>query len=499
MVATLEQEHERGISRQARTAGRRGASVGVASRAGNRRVASRLAKRRSSSTTSANVRPTRVHRRHISLARPLLANPARGASGSPSMLNPWLDAQAINLVRHVGALRPFKREEFGTGAEAPTEGHVQAVNTLINSLRADLIRWTQRLTRQVAVSRKQPTSDNLRALVDIKERSHLWVQAIEKVWDFYLELFSQRQTRFGLWLLACDRVALDCYQVAYTHLGVARSVPAPPPMSYLRTGFSPATFRRSIPLKRLGHQMNPFPLIQLPYHRLVNPWTLGAMLHEVSHNLQNELGLAEDVPRAIARRLLAAGHSKFVTSTWVRWNRETFSDMSGLLLGGPGIVPSLMDVVGRSHQSTLNYLPRGPHPTPYLRTFLSTELLKRMGFGEESEQYARAWKKIYSNPHEGNIPKPLLDTYEDVIPLVVDTICYKPYHSLGNKTLAQVLPFAAKEQAMVEEAARRMSKGIDPGIVPERFMIGAARFAVDNRLAPPERITRNFYTELARR
>ena len=58
-----------------------------------------------------------------------------------------------------------------------------------------------------------------------------------------------------------------------------------------RTGFSPATFRRNLPLRRLGRQLNPFPLIQLPYHRLVNPWTLGAVLHEVSHNLQNDLGL----------------------------------------------------------------------------------------------------------------------------------------------------------------------------------------------------------------
>ena len=40
-------------------------------------------------------------------------------------------------------------------------------------------------------------------------------------------------------------------------------------------------------------QLNPFPLVQLPYHRLVNPWTLGAVMHEVSHNLQTDLGLSK--------------------------------------------------------------------------------------------------------------------------------------------------------------------------------------------------------------
>jgi hypothetical protein len=52
---------------------------------------------------------------------------------------------------------------------------------------------------------------------------------------------------------------------------------------------------------------------------------------------------------------------------------------------------------------------------------------------------------------------------------------------------------------MTEEAAERMSRGIDPGIVPARFLVGATRSAIDRRLAPPELIARNFYLELTRR
>jgi len=70
---------------------------------------------------------------------------------------------------------------------------------------------------------------------------------------------------------------------------------------------------------------------------------------------------------------------------------------------------------------------------------------------------------------------------------------------LGNKSLAQVFPLAQKDQRMIEEAARRLGQGTDPGVVPERFLIGAARFALDNRLARPEVIKENFYKELARR
>ncbi len=428
----------------------------------------------------------------------------RGATASqtrrvPSVLLPWLRAQAINVTRHAEALRPFRREEFGTTAVTPTEGHLQAVNELITSLRTGLLQMTKSATTAVESATADPSTPRLQQVVKTKERAHNWVRTIERIWDFYFELFGQRQSHFADWLLSCDRIALDCYQDVYMGLGTAKSIPAPPPFSYMRTGFSPATFRRGIPLRRLGKQMNPFPLIQLPYHRLVNPWTLGAILHEVSHNLHNDLGLERAIPVSIGRRLLRGGCGRMVAATWMRWNRELFADLSGLLLGGPAVVGSLLDVVGRSPTTVLGYDPRGVHPTPYLRTFLSLELLRRLGFVEEAEQYRRMWMRLYPNPHAGNLPPELLDQFPRVIAQIVDTVCFRPYPQLGNKSLSQVIRFAPKEQQMIEEAARRLATGTDPGVVPERFMIGAARFALDHRLASPEAITDNFYKELARR
>ena len=108
----------------------------------------------------------------------------------------------------------------------------------------------------------EPAPANLHSMVRHKERAHDCVHAIERIWDFYFELFGQRLSQpYADWLLSCDRVALDCYQAAFLGLGAARSIPAPPPFTYMRTGFSPATFRRGIPLTRLGKQINPFPLI----------------------------------------------------------------------------------------------------------------------------------------------------------------------------------------------------------------------------------------------
>jgi hypothetical protein len=420
-------------------------------------------------------------------------------SATQPVLSPWLRTQALNLGRHTAALHDFQRDEFGTGAEAPSEGHILAVNQLLARLRLELTkraRWMNRLVRSTLAGSRR---DLLTAILTHKHLSHTWVQRIERIWDFYLELFGQRQSRFGFWLLSADRIALDCYQVAYLGVGREKSVPAPPPFCYMRTGFGPATYKRGIRLKRLGRELNPFPLVQLPYHRLVNPWTLGAILHEVSHNLQSDLGLSRSVPLAIGRRLLHAGFGMDVARVWVRWNRETFADLSAVLLGGPAVVASLMDVVGRAPQITLFFSATGVHPTPYLRVLISVEMLRRMGFKEEAEKFGRAWRTLYPDPQAGNFPPKFLRTASQATALVVDTICYRPFKDLGDKSLALVCQFGQKEQRMIEEAARRMAQGTDPGIVPARFLIGAARFALDNRLASAEVIKKNFYSELARR
>jgi hypothetical protein len=415
------------------------------------------------------------------------------------ILPAWLHAQAINVTRHAAGLHPFTSDEFGSDAASPTEGHIRAVNTLISGLREKLLDLTAKVTEAAKAAVDDPSPRNVTRLVTTKDYAHSVVQATEKVWDFYFELFGQRQTRFADWLLSCDRVALDCYQYTYLGIGLAKSVPAPPPFSYMRTGFSPATFRRDFPLERLGSLHNPFPLIQLPYHRLMNPWTLGAVLHEVSHNLQNDLALDKVVPQAIERRLVGAGMPAFIAATWKRWNRELFADVCGLMFGGPSIVASLMDVVGRSRENTLTFTAGAPHPTPFLRTLISCELLRRMGFEHDATEYRRAWLRLYPSPRSGDIPRAMMDTFDHACSLVVDTVCYQPYEQLGGKTLAQVIRFEPKEQSMIEEAAQRLSNGTDPGIVPERFLIGAARIAFDRKLARPGVITKHFYRDLARR
>ncbi|WP_370966466.1 hypothetical protein [Amycolatopsis sp. cg9] len=416
------------------------------------------------------------------------ARPTAGES-----LAGWARTQVTNARRHTAALRPFRWEEFGDPATGPSRAHLVAVNRMMTTLRGPLRTSVQAVDR--AAAEPVDPAELLRA----KSRAHHWVRATEQIWNFYLDLFNQRQTAFAPWLVACDRIALDCYQYAYLGLGRWRPIPTPPPFCYLRHGGGPATSRRGIPLRRLGNRLNPFPLIQLPYHRLVNPWTLGAVLHEVSHNLQNDLGLARAIPLRLATRLTEAGVPAEVVAVWVRWNRETFADLAAVSLGGPAVVGSLIDVIGRTSLETLGFSPRAVHPVPYLRAKLSIELLRRMGFRRHADSYAELWRRLYPGAKLFGAPDALQATAATAIPAVVDAMCFTSYPSLGNRPLAAVLRFEPKEQAMIEEAAERLADGVSPGVVPERFLIGAVRFALDRRMAPPRRLVGFFMEELGRK
>src|SRR5262245_52711975 len=90
----------------------------------------------------------------------------------PRELLTGLRVQADNAQRHVAALRPFTRAEFGTGPEAPTEGHVRSTNELLAMLRDDLQGRVRTLERTVQSATNVPSQSNLRRLVSDKERAH---------------------------------------------------------------------------------------------------------------------------------------------------------------------------------------------------------------------------------------------------------------------------------------------------------------------------------------
>ncbi|KYC35594.1 hypothetical protein WA1_07160 [Scytonema hofmannii PCC 7110] len=420
--------------------------------------------------------------------------------GEYRLLDNWLNIQSINLTRHAKSLRPFERDEFGTSPAAPSEAHIEAVNRLLDKFRVKLMEMARWVEASVNAARREPTLERLQMFLDRKQRASNRVVYVEGIWDFYFDLFVQRLSSFGERLRAVDRIAIGCYEKVYTGLGIAKPTPTLLPFSYADSGFSPATFRRGVPLQKLRFNPNLFPLIVLPQHRLDNVWALSSVLHEVSHNLQADLGLWEEVPARIYQRLIFEGYfPRRVARTWANWHKEMMADMFALLLGGPAAVESLMDVVGRSTSDTLRFNPESVHPTPYLRVLINLILLRRLGLNQMAADLTRVWKRLYPRITASDIPPVFIKTFYPAAELVVDTMVFQRYHQFGNKSMAQVVAFGPEHMGIIELAGQRLAVGRDPGTIPVRLMISAARFALDRQLADPQSITDNFYRILGRR
>ncbi|URD60742.1 hypothetical protein M8312_13340 [Sphingomonas sp. KRR8] len=429
---------------------------------------------------------------------PVIAGPrpvVRG--GAVPALSFFALRTSVNARRHANALRCFRRHEFGSGPEAPGPAHIEAVNDMLRAARRSGLAEDRRLA---AACRAAVSGDDAAcaAMLTAKERHQTLSGEVEKLWEFYFNLFNQRRGPFATLLSGMDRIALDCYQAIYLGLGRARSIPSPSPFTYLETGFGPATFRRGVRLSLIGAKANPFPLVKVPYHRLINPWSLGAIPHEVSHNLQNDLGLWELMPRQILATFAKAGLPRRNAAVWARWHKESYADLAGTLLIGPAYVGSLMDVVGRSRPGAANFSDEAVHPTPIIRVLLNIELLQRMGFGDDARQFRAAWDKLYPSSAWAQVPAWVRDKLPAQISAMVTAICYSPSPEYGGKCLAEVARFEPKHALLTQEAAVRLEAGDSTGVLPERFLIGAARLALARGKVSPETIYRSFYATLGR-
>jgi hypothetical protein len=425
---------------------------------------------------------------------------ARRPARSDEVLRRWLRTQAINLQRHAESLRPFSYTEFGNGPASPSRAQIDAVNRFISDFRGNLGDGAAQVMAAAAQAVRQPSSANLSLVLKRKAVFGARVLYLEGIWDFYFDLFVQRLSAFGERLRSVDRIGANCYEDLYLGLGTAKALPQLMPFSYAASGFSPVTYRRRVPMRRLRYHPNLFPLIMLPQHRLDNVWALSSVLHETSHNLQADLGLWDVMPRLVFTRLTGEGRLPVaVAKVWARWHKEIMADMFALLLGGPAAVESLMDVVGVSRRATVRYMEGGVHPTPVLRVPINLVLLRRLGFTSASSALSGAWHKLYPTVTANDVPKHILDTFAKAAELTVDTMVFTPYPQLAGKALAQLVEFGPSQMALVEQAARRLGRGEDTGSIPPRLMVSVARRALDLRLASPQAITDNFYRVLGRR
>jgi hypothetical protein len=377
-----------------------------------------------------------------------------------------LMARARRLARIDGegvGIRPQDRPY------APSPAHFLAANERLAMIDRQI---ASRLDRLGAGWQHQPKQ---RVLVDIAlvERE---IDRARRAFGLFFEIFSQRGSAFAPVLAAHDAIAEDCYRaVRQAAPNVFRS-PLIKPLCYMEHGFSPATMRRGVQLNRLLGEPNPFPIVRIPWDR-DNPWQ-PVVLHEVSHNLQADLGIWQENRQAVVRRVLRASGDPALTRVYGRWHKEIFADLAAILLGGPAAAWGMAIFLAHPAPRTMTFRPGGAHPTAYLRIHILVEMLRRLGFDSAAERLRRVWEDLYNPRRFNRLPQRLLATSSRLIPEVVDEVVFQTRRNLAQRALADIIPFGPAQERAIRAGARSLARGRLPDDLAPRHLVSAAGYAM---------------------
>jgi hypothetical protein len=385
----------------------------------------------------------------------------------------FLEAKRIAVAARAQRLAQLTPRRVGLRAQdipfSPSAEHFQAANRRLAEISG---RIAQRIGYLNRIWAKRKTEPMLIATAMVERE----IDRARRAFGMFFEIFSQRGSSFARPLAAHDVIAADCYRAVRSAAPDIFAGPLLKPVTYMEHGYSPATQRRGVQLARLLGESNPFPVIRIPWDR-DNPWQ-AVFLHEVSHNLQADMGLWQENQAAVASRMVRSVREPIVAATYRRWHKEIFADLAAILLGGPAAAAGMMNFLSHPSPRAMSFRPGGAHPTGYLRAFILAEMLERLGFGEDAVNARRVWQDLY-NPQRGHrLPANLLRLSGRAIPEVVDEIAFQPRRALGQRALVEVLPFRKEDQVAIRRGAMQLAAGRLPTDLPPRHIVSASTVAL---------------------
>lgn len=385
----------------------------------------------------------------------------------------FLEAKRVALHARAQRLARLTPRRVGLRPQdvpfSPSADHFIAANRRLAEISAHIRRRLQYLDRIWSTRETEP---KLIASAMIEKE----IDRARRSFGMFFEIFSQRGSSFARALAAHDTIAADCYRAVRTAAPDLFSGRLLKPVSYMEHGYSPATQRRGVQLARLLGDKNPFPIIRIPWDR-DNPWQ-AVFLHEVAHNLQADMGLWQENQAAVASRMAGSLRDPLLVATFRRWHKEIFADLAAILLGGPAAAAGMMNFLSHPSPRTLSYRPGGAHPTGYVRAFMLAEMLDRLGFDADAANARRVWRDLYDPQRGHRLPARLLRLSGRAIPEVVDEIAFQPRRALGQRALADVLPFRREDQVAIRRGAMQLAAGRLPADLPPRFLVAASTVAL---------------------
>jgi len=302
------------------------------------------------------------------------------------------------------------------------------------------------------------------------------------IWDFFRDRLELRFVpRFRQLLLMADLVSYDCYTAVMDRAKALQIIPEQGFREYPLVGlvaqFAPSTFVR---LPGLQNHNLPVPVIDLPWDHLVNPWELLIVAHEVGHDVDEDLGrLSQALQPAIASQLDEFGTPMGHIVCWQQWTSEILADLVGILLTGPAFVGALAGLLTLPRSYVLHINSTDEHPPPYLRVFINTALVRRLGHPQLAQALEAGWRALYGVPNDGF--RTYLAQIEPVIATILDTPL-APLQDRGGKihSLGELIAFTLDDQARVQATAVRLVTGaLLTSKLPIRHVVSASQLAFE--------------------
>lgn len=411
---------------------------------------------------------------------------------SGSVTQRFLDVKLLALRARAGRLAVLTPRRVGLRPQdlpfAPSRSHFAAANARLARISRTIKRRSDALGKWWAGA----SPDRRLTGMALLERE---VDRQRRTFGMLFEVFSQRGSGFAPALAAHDVIAADCYAAVRAALPDIFQGPLLKPLTYMEHGYSPATQRRGVALARLLGDRNPFPVIRIPWDR-DNPWQ-SVFLHEVSHNLQADMGVWHENADAVSSRLTRMRFDPLVVTAFRRWHKEVWADLAALRLGGTASAWGMMEFLAHPGARALTYRPGGAHPVGWIRVLLLTEMMRRMGFAADARRAEQVWRRLYDPARGHRLPPALLSATPRAVPAVVDEIAFQPRRSLGQHALADAIPFSREDETRIRRAGVRIAAGQMPTDLPPRFLVSASRFALEAG-AQPDAVSRLVIGHLAR-
>ena len=304
------------------------------------------------------------------------------------------------------------------------------------------------------------------------------------VFDIFLKICVQRSTiKIGKLLAGCDAIAFDALNRDHPALKIIE-----PPITYIEGKAGAAMLPERAPL--IEGAINPVPLIQIPFQRLMTKAHLISAGHEIAHEMDQRLGLSQLMRRIVVEKLTKVGAPDEVKSLNYVWMTKEIPDFISWCLFGEAHSYSMMEI---------NLIPKdriffiesgGPHPPGWYRVLMTFEWChQEWGDAGRWMQAKDEFKQLYPLDGANSYEREILAECEKYLPIVCKIMRKIKLAVLNGRTIPELFEVSLLSPQRIE----KICKSADSGNLNLKNLRPCLQLAVLRKLFD----TRKDITELA--